>query len=346
VKYAIISDLHLGVRGDSQTFRNILIDWWNNFLIPTLKKENVDVLNILGDFYDNRNNVNVLTQNMGYLCMSLLEENLPQLQVRIILGNHDIYYRNTRQYHSLKKFERFPNIEVISEITEKTEHGKDFLYVPWLINHDELYTYNKTKKSYDVVFGHFEINGFKMNGGYVEEKGIDRELFKKQGTVFSGHFHKRSEEGNIIYCGNPFHMDWNDAGDDKGIYIYDLTTGRKRFIINDKSPKYMKVYLSQLRQKTVELNSLSGNFIKVFLDTEYTDVLIEKLSEVIRTKNPLAFNIEGFGANDVNTDVDVSGNLDNPLETLLAWVSEIEIGNLDKQILFKKFYEIYERVNK
>jgi len=344
MKHAIISDLHLGVRGDSSIYRKIFIDWLNNFLVPTLKREDVQVLDFLGDFYDNRNTVNVLTQNLGLLFVTVLEKELPNMKIRMLIGNHCCYYRNTREVHSLKKFERFPNVQIIDDIIIIEEGSRSLLYAPWIVDKAEIEKLASMRGKYDTILGHFEFNGFSMNGGYVAQKGTDGSMFKGAIDVFSGHFHKHVEQDNITYVGNPFHMDWNDAGNDKGIYIYNLTTGKKKFIVNNISPVYLKVYLSQLKAKTISLDSVAGNFIKVYLDTEYSDKLVEKLTEVIRLKAPLTFSIEGFGATEIDSSAEVSDNLDSPLETLLAWVSEMNIGDLDKDVLFKKFYEIYNKV--
>ena len=44
--------------------------------------------------------------------------------------------------------------------------------------------------------------------------GLKAEDLRKPEFVFSGHFHKRQDDGNIIYTGNAFSLNYSDAWDD------------------------------------------------------------------------------------------------------------------------------------
>jgi hypothetical protein len=44
---------------------------------------------------------------------------------------------------------------------------------------------------------------------------LQRNHFANQDYVFSGHFHKRQQSGNIVYMGNAFPHNYADAGDDE-----------------------------------------------------------------------------------------------------------------------------------
>jgi hypothetical protein len=46
----------------------------------------------------------------------------------------------------------------------------------------------------NICMGHFEIQGFTMQGGPVCTDGLDRSLFNEFDVVFSGHYHHRSEQ--------------------------------------------------------------------------------------------------------------------------------------------------------
>ena len=46
--------------------------------------------------------------------------------------------------------------------------------------------------------------------------GIDKNLFAKFDQVFSGHYHTKSSHANCHYLGNPYHIYWNDWGDEEG----------------------------------------------------------------------------------------------------------------------------------
>jgi len=344
MRHAIIGDLHLGVRSDSQVYRTIAIDYVQKFLIPTLKKENIEVLDILGDFYDNRSHLSLITQNLGMLLVQQILDDLPELQIRMIVGNHDIYYRTNRQVHSLKKFTYFDRVKVIDEITYINEDQRALVYVPWLVDKKTEFIENELPSA-DICFGHFEINGFEMIKGYPETKGYNHQRFTQFMRTFSGHFHIRNDAGKIVYTGNVFQQDWNDAGDDKGLYVLDTKTMATKFIQNRVSPVYMKVYLSQLKKKLVEFKDMEGNFVKLFLDDAYTDAMVDKLKDVCLAKKPLSFTIEGFGVEDIKS-TEVVDSIENPIESLLSWLKGIEFTKVDKTLLLQKVRELYGKVAK
>ena len=64
----------------------------------------------------------------------------------------------------------------------------------------------------DIMMGHFEISGFEMHGGHFSQVGFDKKEFRKFDTVFSGHYHKKSDDGQIYYLGTPYQMMWSDYG--------------------------------------------------------------------------------------------------------------------------------------
>ena len=49
-----------------------------------------------------------------------------------------------------------------------------------------------------ICMGHLELNGFEMHKGHFSENGYPKEIFKDFPTVFSGHFHKKSDDGTNL----------------------------------------------------------------------------------------------------------------------------------------------------
>ena len=104
----------------------------------------------------------------------------------------------------------------------------------------------KLKSRY--VFGHFELPNFKMNAmvEMPDHGGLNAGHFPNQELVFSGHFHKRQQKGNVVYIGNAFPHNYADAwDDDRGMMI--LEHGKKpEYRVWDDAPKFKVVKLSQL----------------------------------------------------------------------------------------------------
>jgi DNA repair exonuclease SbcCD nuclease subunit len=345
MKALITSDWHVGVRGDSDTYHDIFLDWLENFLIPTIQENNIDYLFILADFFNNRNAINTKTINIAIDCFESIVTEFPDLNIELLTGNHDIYYKNTRNISSLRMFENtHPNFKVVKDIKRFSIDNKDVVLCPWIINSDEAKELFSQKADY--CFGHFEINGFELVSGVTEKTGLDASKFKKAfGKTFSGHFHIRQESDGITYVGNPFHMDWGDCGNEKGVYILNFRSGDLDFIPNTMSPQYKKVLLSQIKNKTVTSSDLAHNFVKLTIDEDVTEKAVLKLQEKILTKNLLSLTIDGFDDGEIETPDEMDENLSNPLEYLNVFIKESEFSDdIDKLELIKLSHEIHGEV--
>ena len=67
-----------------------------------------------------------------------------------------------------------------------------------------------------------KINGFEMHRGAYCNSGMENEIFKKFDTVLSGHFHHKSDNGNVYYLGTPYELTWQDYADKKGFHIFEI----------------------------------------------------------------------------------------------------------------------------
>jgi DNA repair exonuclease SbcCD nuclease subunit len=162
-------------------------------------------------------------------------------QVYMITGNHDLYYREKRDYNSLPYAELFDNVHLINEQTLVQD---DVALVPWLVG-DEWTQVSKTKCRY--MFGHFELPYFKMNAmvEMPDHGQLNAEHLQGPEYVFTGHFHKRQNKGNVHYLGSPFPHNYADAWDDeRGMMV--LEWGGKPEYIDFAGPRYRTVPLSRL----------------------------------------------------------------------------------------------------
>lgn len=277
-KAAVFTDLHLGLKGNSRTHNQDcedFVDWF----IEKSRENNCDAGIFCGDWNHNRSSINLTTLDKGIKLLEKLGKNFSKFY--IFAGNHDLYYKDRRDVKSTEFAKHIPGITVINEIIS----DEKVAFVPWLIG-DEWKKISKIKSEY--MFGHFELPSFYMNAmvQMPDHGELNKKHFQNQKLVFSGHFHKRQNQGKIHYIGNAFPHNYADTwDDDRGMMIFDLeNNGEIEFINWEDCPKYRTITLSNLidnHQKIikpkmslrvtldVDISYEESNLIKETFLTEY-----------------------------------------------------------------------------
>lgn len=305
-KIAIFSDLHIGVHQNSKFWHNVARSW-AQWIIAELKQQDIKDIVFGGDFFHTRNEVSVDTLHFGAELLELFAD----FNVTMITGNHDCYLKDSSSINSLTPFKHWTNIKVVDKYQRVESHGRTFGFVPWGEHINSI-------DASDVIFGHFEINRFKMNTFFVCDHGVDASsLIKLSPLIISGHFHLRDErkigDGTVLYVGNPFQMDFNDAATSKGYYVLDVTDSSYVFHQNKLSPSHHNITLSWLVEHgdidDVVTKMVNNNLIKLRIDRRISpddlDVLITRLKQL----NPQQLNVEHesdvsvFEVSDTNRDM-------------------------------------------
>ena len=301
-KVACFTDIHFGLKGGSSTHNTDceqFVDWF----CDTAKANGCETAIFLGDWHHNRSTTDVSTMN--YTVSNLERLNASFEKVFFILGNHDLFYKDKREINSIEFMRLFPNIIAIKDPLTM----EDVTILPWLVG-DEWRDVPKIKSRY--IFGHFELPSFYMNAmvQMPDHGQLQRSHFQHQDYVFSGHFHKRQQNNNIVYIGNAFPHNYADAGDDdRGMMILEWG-GKPEYITWPDQPIYRTYKLSQiidtpeklLRPKmhcrvTIDLPITfeEANFIKEKFMPEYDLrelMLIPEKVEVDSNATPIDINFE------------------------------------------------------
>jgi DNA repair exonuclease SbcCD nuclease subunit len=239
-KVAMFTDIHFGKRSNSIQHNQDCLDFVKWFCRQVRHEGGVTHVAFLGDWFENRNAVNVLT--LTYAHEALKELNALGLPIFIIIGNHDLYHRENRKIFSTRVFEDLPNVQLINE----PEIFEDLLLCPFMFKgeYPELAKFGKVK----YWLGHFEFRNFLVTGSdRIMEHGPEHTLFKDPKYIFSGHFHKRQVRDNVIYIGNTFPMDYGDAGDDeRGCCFLNTADDNVWFVNWDEAPSFRKIKLSKV----------------------------------------------------------------------------------------------------
>lgn len=288
-KICCVSDIHLGVHQNNSNWHKVLLDW-ANWLDKELKSNNIQDIMICGDLFHYRDEIAVNSLHVANEFFDILKS----YNIVMITGNHDCYYKDNSLVNSLSILKGRPNVYIIDKPEFAKIFDKRVSFCPWGTKISEL-------KPSDIIFGHFELVNFKMNNFKVCDHGdTPDDVLNKGKKIITGHFHLREhrkfDNGEILYLGNPFQMDFGDAGSTKGWYLLDFNTNETQFFENKKSPVHIKLPLSELIKHdgiTSELKRLiKGNIIKLIVDKNVEPDDLDIIVTVLNGLKPFMFNVD------------------------------------------------------
>jgi len=336
MKLLLISDIHFGVKKNSEFFLNLIKSFFINQIIPVIEKEDIDQLWILGDLFDDKFNKDILMENVAISILRTLLKNYKSLEIKILIGNHDIYYKDSLKVHALKPLEKINSrLDIISTVKEYDLNGFKILAVPWIIDGSEnwihftkiINEYEETNiKKYNLCMGHFEINGFNKTNEQIEENGLSQSMFDAFEEVYSGHFHIKGKHGHINYLGSPYEITWNDFGSQKGITVYDTDTKTSKFIENTISPKHKHVNISSIIKEKELLNTLDNNIVKFHIDQSIEEDKLVNILNLLDKKNLFNLQILDERIEDLDNDyVDIDTDFEkDELKYGLDYIEQTE----------------------
>lgn len=347
-KTLVFTDHHFGVKGNSPSRQKIGAIAIKSIL-DTIAKENVSNIIFCGDYFHQRNALTVDTLNIAYRCLQALAK---KCKIYMILGNHDLFNKNSTDVNSINIFRDNANIKVIDSPTEILVGKKLSLLVPWLA---DLTSYKKDQ--FDFMFGHFEISSKFLIANYAQEHskkaqaskdvaneldndsslgssgstnnspeqyiGSFVELVSKTGTIFAGHIHQHKEMvvrgRKFIFVGSPYEQNLGDIGCKCGYYVID-DLGNYKFIETNGVPKHIQFVCSRIMSVGIDKFDFScakGNIIQKVYDIDISMEDDLKINQKIASFKPYEELLPDYQvALDFTKDVDESSSQANLVKML------------------------------
>ena len=345
MKIALITDTHFGARNDNVNFNEYFYQFYEGVFFPYLQTHNIKTVLHLGDLMDRRKYVSYKTAK-DFRERFILPLKHLKVDFHCLVGNHDIYFKNTNDVNSLQELigQTSNKFHLYADATEVNIGGLDILFMPWINQQNYIYSMgmiDETKAK--VCMGHLEIKGFQMHKGQINDHGYDKELFKKFHTVFSGHFHHKSDDGQIYYLGNPYEIYWNDYNDKKGFHIFDTETLELERIVNPFR-LHEKIYYddSQEDYDKHDVKKYLKKYVKVIVvnkkDLYKFDMFMERLLKANAHEVKIVENFTDAGADNVSDDI--VKYAEDTTTLLDKYIDELEI-DLDKDRLKNTMRGLY-----
>ena len=290
MKIVILNDTHAGVRNASDVFIEYQRKFYEELLFPYMNENGIKNIIHLGDYYETRKFINfkALSENRKHFLDHLRTYGI---HMDIIPGNHDVVYKNTNDLCSLKELmgHYYNEVTIHMEPVVKNYDGLNVALLPW-INVENYHRSMEFIQKCDapILGGHLELNGFEMMRGVKNTHGLEANLFSRFEMVLSGHFHTKSNQGNVTYLGSQMEFTWADADDPKYFHVLDTETRELTAVLN---PFRMFEKIVYKNHESCYNNNLAGKFVKVIVLEKSDPFLFDKFIDQINQQNPIELKI-------------------------------------------------------
>ena len=336
MKILLITDQHFGVRNDNLYFVEHYKKFYSKIVIPFIKASGIKEIINLGDTFDKRRSINYMSLEAA---KEMWFDPIKELGCKMtaLVGNHDIYYKNTLRINSPDELLGGYDIDVITEPTTRSYDGTDILLLPWICDENYDRTLRSiTESTAPVCMGHLELNGFEAHPGHVMQTGTDMSMFTKFDKVFSGHYHTKSNMGNCYYLGNPYQLYWNDYGQKRGFHVFDTETLRTTFYRNPFDTFHKLYYNGGVTIPPEE--EIKGTYVKLIVEDkgDYSkfDYTVKQLQSIgladLKIIEDLSVELED--GNSVVETEDTMTLLDNYIDEIDLKVNKGNVKNIMRSL--------------
>jgi len=267
--YIVIGDNHWGKKQFSKELFQSQMELYEKQIIPYMKENNIKTIIHLGDLFDNRIMVDISFLN------DFIDKFLKLLEVHditfiTIVGNHDIYYKNTLDVSIVKYLDKFyKNVIVV----DRTISVNGITFIPWIVDKSQIPSVREK-----IVMGHFEFKNIDPHF----DGDLDPRIFSECDLVISGHYHNFSRKENIVYAGTPYQLSFGEFGENKGFYELDMKNQMDfTFIPNSTNKRFLKLHYNNGQMLLKGMNE----------DLEFDKDSLDEL-KVILEKNIFKFIID------------------------------------------------------
>lgn len=340
MKIAVIGDTHFGARGDSPLFLNHFLKFFEDQFFPYLKEHGITKVLHLGDLFDRRKFINFNTlHHTKKRFIDWFDVN--GVELHCILGNHDVFYKNTNRLNSPKEVlaECHTSFHLYEDVEEICFNGATILMVPWINeeNKDRFMQKIKDTKA-TILAGHLELSGYEVIPGVKFGEGMDDKFLEKFDLVMSGHFHKKSSKGNVHYLGTQYQMTSIDTNEIKGFHVLDTETRELQFIPNPMKMFHNVEWRNGTLIQNFDPSRYKGTYVKVLVYEKKSETKFDQFIDSLYAAEPANVSI----IEDLSDRTKEEGELDISEDTLSLINKEIDGMEADNKEELKNIVrEIY-----
>lgn len=341
----LIGDTHNGANGNNARLLQQNVELYER-IRKIIKAYNIDFCVDLGDFFDDREKIDVKT--LGVVRNTMLKD-FP-VPIYFIVGNHNLYYKNSSLVNNLTEtIGDLPNVHIVDKFLNIPEASLDL--IPWINSSNAEYIAEKVKASTSKwCAGHFEFNGFQFDKTRVAEvkEKIPASCFHNYIQVFSGHYHTASNKGNITYVGSPVQLTWIDVDTEKRLIILNTDAG-SRIELADPTPLYAQWTLGEdCELSGVTKNDISGRRVKIHYHVDSDKEKINNLQAILKSWEPDQLSFIPYGQKKVaeRLQVRIDEGLESSIKEYIDALPNLKEHEKIKAIIEKIILSYYNKSSK
>ena len=343
MKIALVTDTHFGARNDNQNVNDYFYKFYDDIFFPELEKRGITTCVHLGDVVDRRKFISFkIANDFRQRFINRFAE--LGIDLHIIIGNHDTYYKNTNEVNSMEELVGRDRCNIYTGPEVVEFDGVPIQFIPWINanNYDESMS-ALSRSPAQIAMGHLEVNGFEMHKGHFADGSYDKELFRRFDIVMSGHFHHKSDDGQIYYLGTPYEIYWSDYEDPRGFHIFDTDTRELERIVNPYR-LFEKVYYDDTTTDYTEydMSKFKDMYVKVIVvnkkDLYQFDKFVDKLLQADAHEVKIVEDFSELDAENVSDDI--VENTEDTMTLLEKYIDELDV-TMDKDRLKNTMRSLY-----
>lgn len=350
----VLGDLHLGVKNNSMEWSDIQREFLLDHFLAKVDEigfdPETDILIQVGDWHHVRESTNTRVFKLSLEVAKKFTSKFKR-GVFVILGNHDVYYKDRTDTHSLECFPlMYENFRVFEEPSALQLDSHKFLMLPWIEDVAALKQQVSLNSSASHVFCHADVRGSILNAFTKLEHGLDLTDLSSFKRVYSGHIHIRQERGNVLYVGTPYEMDRGDRGNTKGFWVLDLEKDRvtERFIENQVSPRHLKLDVTQVLNLSIEeLSSLfKNNYVDISIESGFSSRFpLTAFTELVKELGQRRVEFFSYSRDQEKSksEIELDSNYEYNIFTVLeSHLKGLNLSPSQSEPILTRFREIYD----
>ena len=163
MRIGLITDTHFGGKNDNLAFSEFQARFYRGTFFPILEREGITTVIHLGDTFDRRKYSNFLSLKLAKeMFFDPIRER--GIDLHVLLGNHDCYYKTTNEVNSMSLTCNEYDIHLYEDTPEVINFdGLNVLMTPWIAPDkyaESMRLISKAKA--DVLMGHLPLQGAEM----------------------------------------------------------------------------------------------------------------------------------------------------------------------------------------